>query len=235
MEFKEPRFELDHAFFMCKPYAPEMSALEQAGFLRQPHTVSHYDQGTMGRYFYFDNFYIEFLWISDEDSALANVDRCATDMVARSNWREDPGVSPIGLGLRDLDPGEDMPPKSHRYKADWMRPGEEDVLTVWTLPQRMNEPWVFTMKPDWTVKPREDLNEERARSLDHPNGARVLTDAEITVVGERRVWKALRDFADDGRFSFVEGDEPLVSLTFDEGAQGETIDFRPDTSLVIHY
>jgi len=228
------RFEVDHVFFFCKPFAPEMSALEAAGFRRMPHTNPHGDQGTIGRYFYMDNVYLEFLWVTDDQIAAANEKRCDTDMNARQNWRESEGVSPIGIGIRDHDYEADPPAREHVYKADWMGPGD-DYLGVFTPEYRMNEPWVFRMPPHWTVPAVKEMTGDEARHLAHPNGARVLTDVVFTVVGESRLSKGLRELQEDGKFSFVTGTEPLVELTFDDGAQGETADFRPETPLVIHY
>ncbi|MFT5424589.1 MAG: hypothetical protein ACI89L_002385 [Phycisphaerales bacterium] len=228
------RFEVDHIFFFCKPFAPEMSALEAAGFRRMPHTNPHGDQGTIGRYFYMDNVYVEFLWVTDDQIATANEKRCDTDMNARQNWRDTEGVSPIGIGIRDHEYAEDPPAKEHVYKADWMGSGE-DYLGVFTPEYRLNEPWVFRMPPHWTVPAVEEMTGDGAEFLAHPNGARVLTDVVFTVVGETRLSRGLRELSDDGKFSFISGEEPLVEMTFDDGAQGETADFRPETPLVIHY
>jgi len=115
-----------------------------------------------------------------------------------------------------------------------MGPGD-DYLGVFTPEYRMNEPWVFRMPPHWTVPAREEFKERDATYLEHPNGARVLTEAVFTVVGDTKLSKGLRELAADGKFSFVSGEEPLVELTFDDGAKGETADFRPETPLVIHY
>lgn len=229
------RFEVDHIFFFAKPFAPEMLAFELAGFNRWPFTNSHSDQGTRGRYIYFDNVYIEFLWVDDEDVARANAARATTDMTVRATWRENPSVSPFGIGLRDLAYDEPPPVTAHVYKADWMGPEEGDFLGVFTPPDRAVEPWMFRMPPHWTKPAREELGPQSSRNLEHPNGARVLTAVEFTVNEPEPLSEALESLARDGAFSIVRGPEPLARLTFDGGVQGKTVDFRPETPIIIHY
>lgn len=228
------RFEVDHVFFFSQAQAPELAAFEEAGFLPHSYTNTHDDQGTAGRYIYFDNVYLELLWVADEEIAAANEKRCDTDMNARQGWPQREGVSPIGIGIRDHRYADAPPAREHKYKADWMGSGD-DYLGVFTPEYRMNEPWVFRMPPGWTVPAREEFGERDRPFLEHPNGARELTNVVFTVVGENRLSKGLRELASDGKFSFTKGEEPFVEMTFDGGAQGETADFRPGIPLLIHY
>ena len=230
-----PRYKVDHMFFFAKPFAPEMTAFEVAGFIRWPFTTSHTDQGTRGRYVYLDNFYIEFLWIHDAEIADANSKRAGIDMNARGAWRNNASVSPFGIGLRDHDYDAAPSTAIHVYKADWMGPEEGDFLGVFTPENRINEPSMFRMPPHWTKPAREELGPQSSKNLDHPNGVRVLTAAEFTVTGDQPLSEALQALSANGAFDFIRGDEPLVRLTFDEGMQGKMLDFRPESPVIIHY
>ena len=231
----DPRFEIDHVFVFSEPGGPETALFEEAGFNVSPHTNTHGDQGTTGRYVYFDNVYIELLWVHDARAAEANAPRADSDFNARQGWRSDAGVSPFGLGLRDHAYGEAPPAREHVYKADWMGERPDNVLGVFTPRERLDEPWVFRMPNHWTREPRTSFRNEWLARLDHPNGARRLTAIDVRVPSER-LSPGLRRLASDGRFELTPGAaERVVVMTFDGGARGGTADFRPDLPLVIEY
>ncbi|MEM1330219.1 MAG: VOC family protein [Planctomycetota bacterium] len=229
------RFDVDHVFLFSEQDGPEAELFEAAGFIVWPRTNQHSDQGTTGRYIYLDNVYIELLWVHDEALAEANIPRANSDFNRRQAWSGDPGVSPIGIGLRDHRYEELAPAAEYAYKADWMGPQPENVLGVFTPSDRLNEPWVFRMPNHWTREPRTRFEGEWAERLNHPNGARRLTEA-VFELPQDELSEPLRIMEGDGRFRFLTGSENhLVTLTFDEGAQGRVEDFRPALPLVIRY
>jgi Glyoxalase-like domain len=59
---------LDHAFIACAAGAPEADALLRLGFV-EGSSNTHPGQGTANRRFFFDNFMLELLWISDPAEA----------------------------------------------------------------------------------------------------------------------------------------------------------------------
>jgi hypothetical protein len=60
--------ELDHIFILCAVGAPEAAALIRLGFSEgTPNT--HPGQGTACRRFFFDNAYLELLWVHEEKEA----------------------------------------------------------------------------------------------------------------------------------------------------------------------
>ena len=65
-------FELDHIFVLCEPGAPEADELLAAGFVEGQGYV-HRGQGTANRVFFFQDFYLEFLWVHDEAEARSSV------------------------------------------------------------------------------------------------------------------------------------------------------------------
>ncbi|MEO0974954.1 MAG: VOC family protein, partial [Pseudomonadota bacterium] len=178
---ERPRFEVDHVFFLTEPSAPEVASFEQAGFLVRPRTVRHADQGTAGRYIYFDNIYIELLWVADAGVADENIPRANTDFTRRKDWSPTGSVSPVGIGLRDRAYATAPPAPEHIYKADWMGPAPEDVLGVLTPGERLAEPWVFRMPNSWTGEPAQTASPRLKQFLAHPNGARRVTEVVFHV------------------------------------------------------
>ncbi|MEL6329125.1 MAG: hypothetical protein AAFR38_05650 [Planctomycetota bacterium] len=142
-------------------------------------------------------------------------------------------MSPVGIGLRDLEYARTPPGEPAVYKADWMGEEPEDYLEVFTPEGGYAEPWVFRMPPGWTRPARGSWGPRSSAFLEHPNGARVLTGATFHVVGG--VSASVGSVGSVANFRFVEGDAPLIELTFDGHAQGETLDFRPESPVVIRY
>lgn len=60
--------ELDHLFIMCAVEAPEAAALVRAGLV-EGSPNSHPGQGTACRRFFFENAYLELIWVHDEEAA----------------------------------------------------------------------------------------------------------------------------------------------------------------------
>ena len=60
--------EIDHVYVCCSVGAPEAEAVRGLG-LREGSPNSHPGQGTACRRFFFDNAYLELLWINDRQEA----------------------------------------------------------------------------------------------------------------------------------------------------------------------
>lgn len=231
----EHRFEIDHVFVFTEAEAPESKAFIDAGFILMPRVNEHTDQGTKGSYIYFDNVYIEFLWVSDAEIATANIERANSDFNIRQAWKNSPSVSPFGVGIRDHAYRYELPAKEHDYKADWMGPATDSRLGVFTERDALDQPWVFRMPPHWTREPRMAFPPQMHEQIDHPSDARVLTEIVFAVPGDE-IGEGLRALEADGKFTFVTGaSEHLVTMTFDDHAQGRTVDFRPEVPIVIEY
>jgi hypothetical protein len=61
-------FTIDHVFVMCSAGAPEAGALVRAGLV-EGSANTHPGQGTANRRFFFDNMYLELLFVSDAEEA----------------------------------------------------------------------------------------------------------------------------------------------------------------------
>src|SRR5262245_43773154 len=91
--------ELDHLFVCCALDAPEADRLVNSGFHEGPSNV-HSGQGTSCRRFFFQNAYLEFLWVHDEIEARGELVR-QTGLWDRWSQRESV-ASPFGIGMRFL-------------------------------------------------------------------------------------------------------------------------------------
>ncbi len=89
--------EIDHIFIRVKRGAPEAKALRQFG-LTEGSPNTHTGQGTANRRFFFDNAFIELLWLEDAEAASSDLTR-PTLLLERLTPGADE-VSPFGLCFR---------------------------------------------------------------------------------------------------------------------------------------
>src|SRR5436305_8641465 len=99
--------ELDHVFVMCARGAPEGDALVRAG-LREGTANAHPGQGTANRRFFFENAYLELVWVADIAEAQGEVARPAR-LWERWSGRGDGRACPFALVFRPDATGGALP------------------------------------------------------------------------------------------------------------------------------
>lgn len=214
--------QLDHLSIFTALDAPEAATLEALGLQRLGGVTKHGNFGTASTSFFFSNMYLELFWSHDAEQTARSVKAAGIDVEARMNWRKT-STAPFGVMLAT----EAEPPfATTSLRADWM-PGE--VLLRFAGQESAEPYYAVIPQPLWYSTFRGNLPEPH-----HPLGIKTLTHAHITVTGEALSDKAqLLNTA--GLLTIEHGPEPLMTLTFDNGAQGKTIDVRPTLPLVLQY
>ena len=96
--------------------------LEDSGFAEGSRN-HHPGQGTANRRFFFDNAFIEFIWVEDEDEIRSDL-VAPTRLWERMNWRES-GASPFEICIRPSGPGQvEIPFSTFAYAPDYLPPGD---------------------------------------------------------------------------------------------------------------
>jgi hypothetical protein len=220
--------ELDHVFLRAAVGGPEADLLRAFG-LKEGSRNAHPGQGTANRRFFFDNAFIELLWIADEGEAASAATR-ATMLHARLHAGADPvTVSPFGLCFRPgLDAG--APPfPVWDYAPAYLPPG----MTVGVgkdVP--LAEPMFFFLAKGAAPA---SAPAARRQPLGHAAGLRSITSVTVTACGHAAWSKPALAARATACVRMEKGSAPLMEIEFDHGRSQRRHDFRPALPLVFHY
>ena len=217
--------ELDHVVVLTAVNAPEAETLEAIGLQGYGGVTQHGGLGTASTSFFFSNLvYLELLWLHDEEAARRNFEPLTMNAIPRMHWRES-GASPINLMLRRRQPGATDPPPF---------PCQQLQLPNGAFVAFNGE---VLAEPCYGLVPEEmSFRGFRAniQDLPHPLGVKNLTGVAVTVSGSE-LSPIARLLSQNSIAAFEFGAEPLATLTFDNGAQGKSVDVRPTLPLVLRY
>ncbi len=227
-----PRVELDHVYIVVTPGGEaEIAALRSAGFTVPAEPPRrHEGQGTASLAVYFDNAYLELIWV---DSTVPAEPRHASTTQwfrAAAAWRSN-GHSPFGLGVRrmagDTAP---LPVPVEREAADWLGPDAFYELLHQPADSLAADFFVvpaISAVPRWIARAKQ-----REPTLwMHPGGGRMVTMVRVHGPPQQlpRALHVLRPVHLDSR----DAPAPLLELEIDRGLRGERVDLRPLLPLVI--
>ncbi|NVJ61074.1 MAG: hypothetical protein HWE27_11835 [Gammaproteobacteria bacterium] len=228
-----PMIELDHVYVAPSLSASEddvVQALRESGFIVDDNR-NVFPDGVVGRYIRFDNAYLELLWLEPDATPIEQLERAF-------EW-ETTGASPFGVGLRRVpEAPEELPFPSRSYVAEWMEPGtemrilnDEDELlapALFVVPRYM-EGFDAAEAAEWRAKDPK----KAAKYLDHSLGVKMVT--AVRIVTQPEGFPQATEALNGTYVEIVRGDEALMEIEFDNGAQGERKDYRPLVPLVISY
>ena len=211
--------EIDHIFVMTAPGAPAADRLVAAG-ITEGASRTHPGQGTTNRRFFFDNAMFEFLWVHDTDEAGSDLVQ-PTHLLER--WRRrDSGGSPFGICFRPgRQAGETPPFATWGYEPPYLPDGLD--IRVSDNAANLDEPFLFFLP--WGQPPDD--------SPSHAAGMRALTEATIHTPTKTTLSDGLQ--AIDQLIRFERADRHHMTLVFDDGIQGETLELHPAEPLTIRY
>ncbi|WP_317205894.1 VOC family protein [Janthinobacterium sp.] len=214
--------EIDHIFIRVKRGAPEAKALRQFG-LTEGSPNTHTGQGTANRRFFFDNAFIELLWLEDAEAASSELTR-PTLLLERLTPGADE-VSPFGVCFRpSAQEAKSAPFPSWQYRPVYLPPG----LAVDVASAPPSEPmWFFLAfgsRPDAApALKRQPL--QAAAGLGAISALRIVAPH----TGDSAGVAAMAGIA------LEEGAEHLLEISFDDAASGRSYDFRPRLPLVFKW
>jgi hypothetical protein len=217
--------ELDHIIVFCAQGAPEAEALIRAG-LKEGSPNLHPGQGTACRRFFFDNAYLELVWVGDPEEAQREPVR-ATGLWDHWSGRER-GACPFGLVLRSAGsaPAAEPPFATWQYRPTYLPPPLAIDVAVATA---IEEPLLFYLAfqrgpAQMAAQPRGHrlpLGTVTRVSIGRPDGS---TPSSAMARAQTFEW-----------LSVHVAQEHVVDVTFDHGRSRETLDLRPLLPVILRW
>lgn len=225
------RVELDHVFIVVTPgAAAEIAALRAAGFTVASDARKHDGQGTASVAAYFENAYLELIWVDSSVAVTPEHAKTAQWFRDAASWRMN-GHSPFGFGLRRMAGDTSaLPVPVRREAASWLRPGEAYELLHQPADSLAADFFVVparTAVPRWVARARE----REPELWQHANGSREIT--LVRALGLPHQHPAALRVLQPGRIETEHAASPVIELYIDGGVRGELVDLRKTLPLVI--
>lgn len=222
--------ELDHAFICTSVGAPEAEALIRFGLLEGAPN-RHLGQGTANRRFFFENAFLELLWVENPAEAQSALVR-RTGIFDRWSNRG-AGASPFGICLRPTGIQQAKPSfPTWEYRPTYLP--EPLTIHMATDSHASGRPLMFCIT---FGRPPASDEPARRQPIAHPVGLRAVTGLTITTpdrgFAETTQQRAIEQLCQQIRF--LCGSEHLIEFGFDGQTRGRTVDFRPELPLLLHW
>ncbi|HEY0748353.1 MAG TPA: VOC family protein [Steroidobacteraceae bacterium] len=214
--------EVDHAFIACATGAPEAKALLQLGFV-EGSSNTHAGQGTANRRFFFDNFMLELLWVTDPAEAQSGQTR-RTRLWDRCEQRE-AGASPLGIVFRgsEVPPGPQQAPfPTWSYTPSYLPAGVSIYVAEGT---KLDEPELFYLP---FLKRAATRNSE---PVAHALPIRRICGLAVGILRFADLSEPSRRAQADGLLAYFESPRPVLEIIF-EGPPDMKVDLRPELPLI---
>jgi hypothetical protein len=213
--------EVDHAFIACAPGAPEAAALLRLGFLEGSGNV-HPGQGTANRRFFFENFMLGLVWVTDRAEVLSPQTR-RTRLWERCSERQ-AGVNPFGIVFRAVgDEISAAPYPTWHYYPSYLPTGLSIQIAEGTT---LQEPELFYLP---------FLRQSRVRAAEPTNHAAPLGKLRKLRAGVAKLEElsgASRIAESCGLLSYFESEQHVLEIQFD-ASSGVQFDLRPALPLLL--
>lgn len=169
----------------------------------------HKGIGTANRRFFFDNFYLEILWVENEDEA-KSVEEIG--IWERYKYRES-GYSRFGICFKNTKETNSIFSKAIQWKPMFLLSNKHvDILTTKHLP------WFFRFPPNR----RKSLKDEPKK---HNVGLKRLSKVVMTI-GKMDLYDELKEIEFSTIVKFTEEDKSSLVLEFDNSKNGKVQTFK---------
>jgi hypothetical protein len=224
--------ELDHIFIFSE--APEQAAqlLQQFGLTEGTSNV-HPGQGTACRRFFFNNAYLELVWVTSEQEIKKPV-IAKTKLWERSQYKLT-NYCPFGLCFRkqnQINNSAALFEDGWQYKPPYLP--EDLYVNVASNTDFPKEPMLFEM-PFYRIAPK-DYPAEQQQSLNHKKGFQEITKVILTLPTTiDHLSGPMKKVTSKSIVTLLEGKNYSAALEFDHCIKGETQSFQSIIALTIHW
>jgi len=206
--------KIDHLFIFSENPEADVSELIQAGLTEGSSRV-HPGQGTRNRKFYFENFYLEIVWVYDEKEIKSDL-TAPTCLWERANCRSS-GFSPFGLMLAHSPDTDALFKDCLIYNPAYLP--EDLSFEIITNEKYPDFPMVGRLSA-----PFQSSNEGEPNL--HPLGIRQLTGMRFGIPEADFENDFTGFFKNKEQIGFEESETHYVTLEFDHRRKNRRITFK---------
>jgi hypothetical protein len=201
LTLKHILMQIDHIFIFSKNNGAEADELVEFGFTEGSSRI-HPGQGTINRKFYFENFFLEILWVINAEEIQSEL-ILPTKLWQRSHFKINK-YSPFGMCLINEDNTDKLFKNCVHYQPLYFPEGMKiEVITNENNPYL---PWTFRL-------PFKGIKKKPDEPTNHKNGMLNLTHVEFNVQSIENEYVA--NFEGESAIKFTENQENNLILTFD--------------------
>jgi len=203
------KMEIDHIFIFTKDNGKIADELVQFGLTEGSSRV-HVGQGTTNRKFYFDNFFLEILWVHNEEELKSDTTK-PTGLWQRADFNSP--NSRFGLCIVNTDETESLFEKTFKYQPAYFPVGL--YIDILRNEQNLNLPWTFRL-------PFKGQKKNDTEPTEHKNGLRNLTKVEFGIKNYNEKDEFINQFEGQEKIKFTFSETNNLTLTFDSNKNGLT-------------
>jgi Glyoxalase-like domain len=197
----------DHIFIFTNDQGKIADQLVEFGLTEGSNRV-HAGQGTANRKFYFENFFLEILWVHNETEINSELIK-PVGLWQRANYRIN-DFSPFGLCIVNTDETDRLFENAHKYQPIYF----PDGMTIDILKNEHQPcfPWTFRL-------PFKGQMKHETEPTKHKNEINQLSKVDFYVenINDSNFMQA---FEGKQNINFIKSDKTWLTLTFDEGKHG---------------
>jgi len=213
--------KIDHIFIFTDDNGKVADELIEFGLTEGSNRI-HVGQGTTNRNFYFDNFFLEILWVHNETEIKSELIK-PTGLWQRADFKSNK-FSPFGLCVANNDETEQPFADAFKYQPDYFPQG----LTIDILKNDVHPDFLWTFQ-----LPFKGQKKHENEPTNHKNGLAFLTNATFEYQNSADN-NFLDNFKNDESIEFTKTLRNWLNLTFDNGKQGQKREFEK-LKLTIEY
>lgn len=212
---------IDHIFIFADDKGKVADDLVDFGLTEGSNRI-HVGQGTTNRKFYFDNFFLEILWVHNANEITSDKTK-PMGLWQRAEYKTN-HFSPFGLCIVNSDDTETIFKNAFKYQPDYFPQGME--IDIIKNEDQSDLPWTFRLPFKEQKKPENEPTK-------HKNDISILTNAifEYESISKNTFLENLKN---QDQIKFIESSRHWLNLIFDNGKQGKKQGFEK-LKLTIEY
>lgn len=213
--------DADHIFIFTDDEGKLADQISEFGVTEGSNRI-HIGQGTTNRKFYFDNFFLEILWVHNEHEIKSDIIK-PTGLWQRADFKTN-NFSPFGLCLVNTNETDELFENAFKYQPGYFPQGQ--TIDILRNENQSSLPWTFRLPFKGHMKNSNEPTE-------HRNGITLLTKT-IFEHQENFETPFLKFFKRQKNIEFKKSNRIWLNLIFDNAKQGRTKEFDL-LQLTIHY